>query len=143
MIEENRLDILPPSTLIMSLIMSFDNASTLFFRWWWNLSVKDMDDKTLSRKLDKKEMIFNYCLSWARRTIGNAFAIPSALWGKFHTPIRANMENIEKYVLAYLCLQNYFPMDTSSSIRHRFDVEIPRGKFVEISSILKGEPKWK
>ena len=34
-------------------------------------------------------------------------------------------------------------MDTSSSIRHRFDVEIPRGKFVEITSILKGESKWK
>ena len=25
------------------------------------------------------------------------------------------------------------PMDTSSSIRHRFDVEIPRGKFVEMT----------
>ena len=24
-------------------------------------------------------------------------------------------------------------MDTSSSIRHRFDVEIPRGKFVEMT----------
>ena len=36
-----------------------------------------------------------------------------------------------------------YPMDTSSSIRHRFDVEIPRGKFVEITSILKGESMWK
>ena len=35
------------------------------------------------------------------------------------------------------------PMDTSSSIRHRFDVETPRGKFVEIKSILKGESTWK
>ena len=35
------------------------------------------------------------------------------------------------------------PMDTSSSIRHRFDAEIPRGKFVEISSIFKGESTWK
>ena len=32
-------------------------------------------------------------------------------------------------------------MDTSSSIRHRFNVRIPRGKFVEITSILKGEPR--
>ena len=32
-------------------------------------------------------------------------------------------------------------MDTSSSIRHRFDVEIPRGKFVEITSILKLNPR--
>ena len=30
-------------------------------------------------------------------------------------------------------------MDTSSPIRHRFDVEIPRGNVVEIISILKGE----
>ena len=35
------------------------------------------------------------------------------------------------------------PMDTSSSIHHRFDVEIQRGKFVEITSILKGESTWK
>ena len=36
-----------------------------------------------------------------------------------------------------------FPMDTSLSICHRFDVEIPRGKFVEISSIFKVESTWK
>ena len=35
------------------------------------------------------------------------------------------------------------PMDTSLLIRHRFDVEIPRGKFAEITSILKGESTWK
>ena len=34
-------------------------------------------------------------------------------------------------------------MDTFSSIRHRIDVEIPRGKFVEITSILNGESTWK
>ena len=33
-------------------------------------------------------------------------------------------------------------MGTSSSIRHRFDVEIPSEKFVEITSILKGESTW-
>ena len=40
-------------------------------------------------------------------------------------------------------VSTYFPMDTSSSIRHRFDVETSREKFVEISSILKGESTWK
>ena len=34
-------------------------------------------------------------------------------------------------------------MDTSPAIRHRFGVEIPYGKFVEITSILKGESTWK
>ena len=66
-----------------------------------------MADETLSRKQDKKQMIFNYRLSRARRTIENAFGILSARWRKFHTPIRANIENIGKYVLACLCLQNY------------------------------------
>ena len=37
----------------------------------------------------------------------------------------------------------FYPMDTSSSIRHQFNVEIRRGKLVEISSILKGESKWR
>ena len=34
-------------------------------------------------------------------------------------------------------------MSTSSSIRDQSDVEIPRGKFVEITSILKDESTWK
>ena len=34
------------------------------------------------------------------------------------------------------------PMDTSLSIRHRFNVNIPRGKFVVISLILIGESTW-
>ena len=40
-------------------------------------------------------------------------------------------------------IYNLFLMDTSSSIRHRFDVENPRGRFAEIISILKGEFMWK
>ena len=35
------------------------------------------------------------------------------------------------------------PMDTPSSIRHRFDIEIPGRKSVDISSIMKGESTWK
>ena len=37
----------------------------------------------------------------------------------------------------------YNPMDTSSSIRHQFDIEILRGKFVKITSILKDESTCK
>ena len=33
-------------------------------------------------------------------------------------------------------------MDTSSSIRHLVDVQIPRGKFVEVTSSLKDESTW-
>ena len=46
------------------------------------------------------------------------------------------------FILIFTMVIQY-PMDSSSSIRHRFDVEIPRGKFVEITSILKGESTWK
>ena len=35
------------------------------------------------------------------------------------------------------------PVDISSSIRYRFDVEIICGKFIEISSSLKGKSTWK
>ena len=38
---------------------------------------------------------------------------------------------------------SYYPMDTSSLIRRGFDFEIPCGKFVEITSILKAEFTWK
>ena len=36
-----------------------------------------------------------------------------------------------------------FPVETSWLIRHRLDVEIPLGKFAEITSVLKGESTWK
>ena len=52
------------------------------------------------------------------------------------------MENL-KNVKHQTSKEKAFPMDTSSPIRHRFTVEIPRGKFVEISSIFKGESMWK
>ena len=46
-------------------------------------------------------------------------------------------------LLYHLCnLFNWiYPMDTSSLIRHQFDVETPRGNLVEITSTLKGNPR--
>ena len=41
----------------------------------------------------------------------------------------------------FQCIIN--PRDSSSLIRHRLEVEIPRGKFIKISFILKGESAWK
>ena len=35
------------------------------------------------------------------------------------------------------------PMDTFSSIRDLFDIEITRRRFVDISSLMKGESTWK
>ena len=39
--------------------------------------------------------------------------------------------------------KNGIPMETSLSIFQQFGVEIPRGKFVDIASILKGKSTWK
>ena len=50
---------------------------------------------------------------------------------------------ILKIILYVRWFQFEIPMDTSSLIFHRFDIDIPHGKFVEISSILKGESTWK
>ena len=47
-----------------------------------------------------------------------------------------------KWIKFFAIYKNH-PMDTSSSIRHWSDVKIPRGKFVEITSVLKGESTWK
>ena len=49
----------------------------------------------------------------------------------------------KKMIFPFLIHCLYYLWDTPSSIHHRFDVEIPRGKFVEISSILKDESTWK
>ena len=60
---------------------------------------------------------------------------------RFHEIIELIDEIIPNDLIYYF--KGNTPMDTSSSIRHRFDVEIPRGKFVEVSSILEGESTWK
>ena len=51
--------------------------------------------------------------------------------------------NFHNLVRKVITKASTYPTDTSSSIHHPFDVEIPRGKFVEITSILKGESTWK
>ena len=103
MIEENRLDILPPSTYKSC---DFDPLP-YFFVGDEIFPLKTCLMRPYPWKLDKEQMILNYSLSRARRTIENAFGILSACWRIFHTIIRANIEYIEKYVLACLCLHNY------------------------------------
>ena len=61
-------------------------------------------------KLDKKQIIFKYRLSRARRIIENIFGILSLHWRTFYTTIRANVETVEKYVLACLCLHSYLQL---------------------------------
>ena len=46
--------------------------------------------------------------------IDNAFGILVACWRIFLTPIRPTVENVEKYVLAGLCLHNYLRKTTNA-----------------------------
>ena len=58
-------------------------------------------------QLSEEKMIFNYILSRARLTIKNTFGILVARWRIFKGPIRAFRENINRYVMAAICLNNY------------------------------------
>ena len=90
------MDILPPSTYKSC---DFDPLP-YFFVGDEIFPLKTWLMRPYPGKLDKEQMIFNYRLSQARRTIENALGILSARWRIFHTPITANIENIEKHVLA-------------------------------------------
>ena len=59
------------------------------------------------KNMTEEERIFNYRLSRARRVIENASGILVARWRILRGFIRAAVHNVEKYVLATLCLHNY------------------------------------
>ena len=66
------------------------------------------------RLLQLLEMIYNYRHSRARRVIENAFGILRARWRIFSHPIKASVQNTERYVMACLCLPNYLPPTKNS-----------------------------
>ena len=57
--------------------------------------------------MEEAKFVFNYRLSRARRVIENTFGILVARWRIFRGFIRASPKNVERYVLAGLCLHNY------------------------------------
>ena len=59
------------------------------------------------RNMTEEQRIYNYRQSRARRVIENTFGIFTARWRILSTPIRATVENTEKYVLACMALHNY------------------------------------
>lgn len=66
-------------------------------------------------KLEEQQRVFNYRLSRARRVIENAFGILAARWRIFSKPIKASVENAERYTLACIGLHNYLKLTDNPS----------------------------
>ena len=82
---------------------------------------------------NEENKIYNYRHSRARRVIENTFGILSSRWRIFHKPIKATVENVEKYTLACLALHNYLRQtDNSMYTPHGFvDSENSNGEIKE------------
>ena len=57
--------------------------------------------------LTRDQRIFNYRLSRGRRTIENTFGILVVRWRIFRNAIQASVENVQRYIMACVCLHNY------------------------------------
>jgi len=71
--------------------------------------------KPFPGKLTEEQSIYNYRQSRARRVIENTFGILRARWRLFSRPIRATVENVERYVWAAVCLHNYLRLTENAS----------------------------
>ncbi|XP_036146646.1 protein ANTAGONIST OF LIKE HETEROCHROMATIN PROTEIN 1-like [Monomorium pharaonis] len=57
--------------------------------------------------LSPEKIIFNYCLSRARRVIKNAFGVLSARWRIFQRPIVASLSTVDRIVKSCVVLHNW------------------------------------
>ena len=89
------------------------------------------------RLLQLLEMIYNYRHLRARRGIKNAFGILRARCRIFSHPIKASVQNTERYVMACLCLHNYL-CETENSLY------TPQGFVdVELANVKIKEREWR
>ena len=66
-------------------------------------------------QLDEDEQVFNYRQSRGRRVIENTFGILRARWRILGRPIKATVENVERYLLAIIALHNYLRQTENAS----------------------------
>ena len=66
-------------------------------------------------QLDEDEKIFNYRQSRGRRVIENTLGILRARWKIQGRPIKATVENVERYFLAIIALHNYLRQTENAS----------------------------
>ena len=71
--------------------------------------------------LTEEKLVYNYRLSRCRRVIESTFGILVARWRILSTTIRADVKNIENYVLACIALHNYLrKTENASYVIRRF-----------------------
>ncbi|CAH1987872.1 unnamed protein product [Acanthoscelides obtectus] len=86
------------------------------------------------RNLSKEQIIFNYRLSRARRTVENAFGILSNRFRVFHTAIPMKPEKVDKIVLAAVVLHNFLRGHTNNYIPKNYvDFEV-----LDTGDVVKG-----
>ena len=70
-------------------------------------SLKSWLVKPFAGKITEEQPVYNYRRSRPRHIIENSFGILSARWQIFSKLIKANVENVENYGWAAICLHIY------------------------------------
>ena len=86
--------------------------------------------------LTKKQKIFNYRLSRARRTVESAFGIYANRWRVFHTAISMVPETADLITTASVCLHNYIMYEEQRDGLKKYseEVELEGSRWLDIQN---------
>ena len=71
--------------------------------------------KPFPGKRIEEQSIYKCRDSRPRRVIENSFVILTAQWQIFSKPLKVNVENVENYVWATICLHNYLRLTENAT----------------------------